>query len=416
MKYSVVVEEYRKSQFEKIKTLKPNVPDEVIYELIDKKIKEDFINPKVLIHNNYTDVVIGRKGDWDLNKYFRWYFQTKPITTEHGVMFKDHSIAPNHNGDMLGMFLDERKVNKKLMLKAKEAGDIAEAEMRDTMQKVYKILANSYYGVLGQSSSIFYNLFVALSVTGKGQSIISTAMTTFENFLTGSIKYKTVDELMTFVMNIKKQDKYEVNLRMPVPSDEDLHKKLINDCKGEIPLLNKVVTQIIESCDDEEKTILYYKNNFFAYLRDTNVLGLINEIIEDENEFRSSEHAHDNIKPLLTDLWLSVDYYVFYNYIKFDKINILKHDEREAVLGVDTDSNFLALYNHYKIIQEELNLDEDNEEIVFKIVSTISYLLSNVITEAYWLYTKNCNVPEDKRPIIAMKNEYTNYNAHVKAA
>lgn len=407
MKYSFVVEEYRRIKFEELKLLKPNVPDEVLNELIDRMIEENFINPNIQIHNNYTNELVGGNNKRrTLNQFLRWYEKEKPITTEHGVMFKDHSKAPNHNGDMLGMFLDERKVNKKLMLKAKEQGDEAEAEMRDTMQKVYKILANSYYGVLGQSSSIFYNLFVALSVTGKGQSIISTAMTTFENFLTGSIKYKNTDELMTFVLNVKKQDKYKVNLSMPVPTDEELKAKLINDCKPNILGLENVIDRVIESCDDEEKTILFYKNNFFGYLRDSNVLALIKEIIDDENEFRSSEHAHENIKPLLTDLWLSVDYYVFYNYIKFDKINILKHDEREAVLGVDTDSNFLALYNHYKIIQTELNLDEDDEEIVFKIVSTISYLLSNVITEAYWLYTTNCNVPEDKRPIIAMKNEF----------
>ena len=70
------------------------------------------------------------------------------------------------------------------------------------------------YGIMGQSSSIFFNLYAASSVTGKGQSIISTAMTTFERFMGETMKFRCIDECLTFVNRIKREPEVEVELKV----------------------------------------------------------------------------------------------------------------------------------------------------------------------------------------------------------
>ena len=47
-----------------------------------------------------------------------------------------------------------------------------------------------------------------------------------------------------------------------------------------------------------------------------------------------------------------------------------------------------------------------NKEDVYKMVNIIAYILGNMIGSVHARYTEECNVPEDKRPIINMKNEF----------
>ena len=400
-KINFVVENYRQNQLKNLKLIFPDCTDEFLLDVIDEDIRERFFNPQIRIHNNYTD----KTAEWTLNKFLNWYDVKRPITTEHGTMYMPHNKALNIETELLSMFLSERKVEKKFMLKAKEKGDKQAAEMHNLRQKVLKILANSYYGCAGQASSVFYNLYVALSITGKGQSIISTAMTTFENFLTGSIKWRSIDEVLVFINNVKIMEKKDVRLNVAEITKEELFIRLKTTCKEDIPNLDNVLKRAINNLTPEEITIVYYKNNLFSFMKQPSIMSHIEHIVRNKNPFRTPEKVPPIIKPFLDELWESIEYYVFYNFVKFDKINILKNDEREAVLGVDTDSNFLGLYRHYKIIKDELVLDEDNEEDTFKVISMLAYFLSKVIEKSFALYTANCNVPEDKRAIINMKNE-----------
>lgn len=73
-----------------------------------------------------------------------------------------------------------------------------------------------------------------------------------------------------------------------------------------------------------------------------------------------------------------------------------------------TDSNFLNLEPYYNFVRDNASfkVEETDMELTYKIVNLISYILGRVVTEAYWTFTSNCNIPEDKRPIINMKNEF----------
>ena len=49
---------------------------------------------------------------------------------------------------------------------------------------------------------------------------------------------------------------------------------------------------------------------------------------------------------------------------------------------------------------------KENKEDIYKMVNIIAYILGNMIGCVHERYTAECNVPEDKRPIINMKNEF----------
>lgn len=70
----------------------------------------------------------------------------------------------------------------------------------------------------------------------------------------------------------------------------------------------------------------------------------------------------------------------------------------------DTDSNFINVGSMVKFLSKEFDLKEQKDPEL-KIINATAFLLSNAITEIYALYTKNCNVPEEHRHLINMKNE-----------
>ena len=56
--------------------------------------------------------------------------------------------------------------------------------------------------VLGQCSSLFYNIYVAEAVTRQGRSYISCSIMLFEAFLGGNTKFNSLNEVITFIHNV----------------------------------------------------------------------------------------------------------------------------------------------------------------------------------------------------------------------
>ena len=56
--------------------------------------------------------------------------------------------------------------------------------------------------VLGQCSSLFYNIYVAEAVTRQGRSYISCSIMLFEAFLGGNSKFNSLNEVITFIHNV----------------------------------------------------------------------------------------------------------------------------------------------------------------------------------------------------------------------
>lgn len=406
------IKKWKAEQTKFIKHHYPDIDNDQLEKFLNDKIEKNFNDPMVLFENNYKKKTIRLS----LLKWLDWFFKKKPITTEHGVMFKQHHESINLSAKLLEFILGKRKSAKHTMFDCKREGDDAGFNYWNIIQKVYKIFANSYYGVLGQKTSIFYNLFTALSVTGKGQSIITASACCFENFLTNSVRLKTYNEFCTYCENII-QEEPTTNIFDHV--ETKISKKALLKYfrtkffdKTVFKANKSKLIQYINNLNDEERARIYYKNNIFKFIdASPKVTDLVETIVTAEVDFIDVNALDDRdlfpeeFSNNLDGFWAIINDFVFYNHHVYDRVNRLKNDKRESVIIVDTDSNFLNIDPWKKYTHKKFKLKKTKANR-FKAVNTMSYLLGNAINDTLFKFTTECNVADEFAPLINMKNEF----------
>lgn len=396
------------SKIVEILTRDTDISEEEMKEFLTEKATENLLRTPCELVNNYTN----KRSKTDMVKLLDWYNKKNPIPCEHGCFFKNHEEAINLNAAFVNSFLTERKRFKKLMFQAEREGNDEQVAFYNINQKVQKIFANSYYGAQGQHSSIFYNLYTALSITGKGQSIISCAATTFEMFLCNSIKFRNSDECLHFIANVVNEensfncdDWLDRNI-----TRKELLARLANNFNNKIDFTNNqdVIKGVIVKLTQDEINRIYYKNNLYDFSINEKVFKIIDDIVITAKQFRNPNEVPEEIEEMINHYWDLLKEFVYYNYPVYDRVNWLKTETRSTIITVDTDSNFINLEPYYEFVMANTknNLDREDLDTTYKIVNLISFILGKVIAESYWTFTTNCNVPEDKRTIINMKNEF----------
>ena len=58
------------------------------------------------------------------------------------------------------------------------------------------------YGCLGAASSVFYNVYVATSITRQGRSSITASIMLFESFLANNIKFGSLNQIIAFIDHV----------------------------------------------------------------------------------------------------------------------------------------------------------------------------------------------------------------------
>ncbi len=97
------------------------------------------------------------KSPWDHNGKYQVYYRKDRV-----------GVVP----EVTRLLFDGRSELKKQMKKAKKAGNKEQAAVFDMMQKVYKVLGNSLYGLLGSEHFALYDVDNAASITAYGQRLI----------------------------------------------------------------------------------------------------------------------------------------------------------------------------------------------------------------------------------------------------
>lgn len=91
------------------------------------------------------------------------------VYTINGCFFKSHEDEKSVYSEVLTNLLSSRKAYKGKMLDAKESGDKETELLFDTKQLVYKVLANSLYGVIANKAFRFFDVSCASAITLGGQ-------------------------------------------------------------------------------------------------------------------------------------------------------------------------------------------------------------------------------------------------------
>lgn len=309
------------------------------------------------------------------------------------------------------------------------------------------------YGGSGAPSSAFFSKWSGPATTLTAQSVISTAETMFESFLAGNYIYLNLTELLEWCETVLKNDKdMELDDFIQLRSKDELFdllfKKILQPEENDSEIFN----EYINSLDEREVTILFYKNNMIEfidshdYIKDifidifSNVENMeygsknnddwyINLPEDIKDKFKLSDvkeynkyvdktyfmDPNDPPKEIKYELGLLSDYLMKYCYVRYlsvDRIYRLRNFNRDVVTVIDTDSNFLSLDTLMNYIMDEIvgsnTFGRDREHNEFIAVNTITYTITNAIEDMLLYYGECSNIPEEERPRFNMKNEFYN--------
>lgn len=105
------------------------------------------------------------------------------IYTINGCFYKTHKDEMSVYSEVLGDLLSSRRAYKKKMLDAKESGDKESKNLYNTRQLVYKVLANSLYGVIANKAFRFFDVGCAAAITLGGQEALKASIIEGDAFM-----------------------------------------------------------------------------------------------------------------------------------------------------------------------------------------------------------------------------------------
>ena len=387
-----------------------------IDKYLDALVEDYISNPQIIVSNNYRN----QNVKTDLLSLIDAIEEQQLIIGGGGVLYVQHDTEGRENilYDYIVKKQDERSFHKKE--RKKYPDDSNEWVFEDILQLAIKIIINSLYGVHGYDGFVLYNRFIAESITNEGRQIITTAVTVFDNFLSGGIKYNTEDELFQHIMNIKYEHDTKFNgISMDTSVfditdlDTKVIKRLINMCAFDASdqfIIN--IQDMIRNLSDEVKIMIYYKNNLYEFSRLPFIRDKLKYIMDNLDDLKAPETyliKDDVILSLIDDLWEFYETFVFYNYPIYDRVRKAMYTDRSSVLYVDTDSNFLGLNDWVTFVKEEVCENSFNKpvsDIEFISVNLLAIFLSKVINSGLLTLAKHMNVKEEYGKKYNMKNEF----------
>ena len=111
----------------------------------------------------------------------------------------------------------------------------------------------------------------------------------------------------------------------------------------------------------------------------------------------------------IEDIWEFYRVFVLYDYPIFDRVRKAMYTDRNNVLYVDTDSNFLGLNEWVGFVKNEIlenQFNKDEKEINFIAVNLMALFLSDVIDHGLQSLAKHMNVTKQYAQRLNMKNEF----------
>jgi len=130
------------------------------------------------------------------------------VHTINGCFYTNHKKQVSYYSLILENLLDSRKNYKGLMFKAKDKNDKELQALYHTKQLVYKVLANTLYGVIANKSFRFFNLACAAAITLSGQEALKASIIEGDNYMS---HLKTGDKLVRKPIATKDEIYHPVN-------------------------------------------------------------------------------------------------------------------------------------------------------------------------------------------------------------
>lgn len=447
-----------------VQLLKPHISRQDIRQAVKYSMDKRYKEVPCVLDNNYTH----KNANGTLLQMANFINDKEPICTAYGVLFKKHGNKPHPLLDMIRDFTDSRDAYKKEMFRYLEAHDYVNVAKYNLAQLLAKRDNNSIYGCMGNASSILYNLYVSASITAQGRAVISTATMFFESFMANNVKFGSLEEVLHFIYNIineKPNRRYNdcQVLDYNVSADMVFAKVMltIGDWrKGKIkwmPDYNDaaIIYNTIKSLNQEDLNRVFYKNNLYAFMENSRIMGLIKTILRKlEVPYLSPNSVPKEIQVELDALQDLMREYVYYPHMYIDRIDRCNNMIKDVCVISDTDSTIVSFDAFYRFVfdrmigetlniseleidwtsgegkirkvpAKELRYDFYNDEVIemesmikpfvlipqnnlrYSIINIIAYISGNLCNGYVLEFTKqNHSYKEGKKCLLYLKNEF----------
>lgn len=378
----------------------------------------DVKNVDCTLYNNYENV----EYDTTLLDIVDWILEVKPIMTESGTFFKRHEEGPISPGLLItDGLIKKRKALKKVELEHESLGNKEQARLYNLKQNRVKIFTNSAYGVSGARTSAFYSYHTAQSTTSKGQTYISLAMTTFEDFLGDTIQFYDFDELLHYCENIIAEkvtyDDYEILAEQK--TIKQVRERLLRKCKNIKKLDVSILDEILENVPQTALNRLYYKSNLVDFVQENPyVHNLIYTFSVNAPSFMDPNSPPHEGKKYLKKMTEIILEYCQYNYPYYGRVDRLINTKRNNVIVIDTDSNIITVHDIMTMLVSYMEKPKATEIYAvsrgnrtkeahrLKAMNTVAFILTEVITRALDKFKVDTNVENHPLGVYQMKNEF----------
>lgn len=254
-----------------------------------------------------------------------------------------------------------------------------------------------------------------------GQNAISSAAMGFDAYLADNCAFVQENEMLRYIEYIKEEaDAYEISVKgifdpFHAPEDTVILNKLLNVCTFKVTdSLKETLMTIIHNLTENEKILLYYKNNLYAFC-DTPIMHdclvrLHTQI--PELKVPSTNGLSKEAIETLEFVWKMMYAFVVFDHPIYDRVRKNKYTYKKAVGYQDTDSNFLILgpwvnYVKTKVIPGDVPKNkEDLKQFDFKVVNIMTLFLTRVVTCSFATLCKSLNIDDEHSKQLSMKNEF----------
>lgn len=383
---SPATEIYRQEMMYALKLSFPGLTHYDIEDAVNYSIMKRGSDSRAILDNNYKK----SKENTTLYTITNYLVERQPIITVAGVMFKRHGSCPNPFVALIQEFLAQRKIYKKEMFKYPKGSE--DFEKYNILQLSEKVSCNAIYGASGNNTSIFYNLYVAQSITTQGRSCIAAAIMLFEATMANNVKFGSLNDIVQFINNVRREPdgKYideDILDKDKYVSVEECFYKMIYTCGFYWVPSEKEMTLIwdmLNQCTQHELNKLFYKNNLFWFIDNSKVMNTILDILKTlDVAFIDPNTVPENVKDMMDDLYDMIYEWVYYNKQYSDRFDRAENMYRCVSMLTDTDSCFISFDGWYRYILsktydipmkiKELDINEDTGEVTEAFEKSLDY-------------------------------------------
>ena len=335
-KEAVFITQWKDEMKERIKLRFKGRPldDDKIDAYLNKMVSEYMVNPKVEVVNNYRNATV----QTDLLALIDTIYDNNLIIGGGGVLYVSHDCEHRENV-MYDYITTEQTLRNSYKKQRKQYPDDSDVwAFYDILQNATKIIINSLYGVHGYDGFVLYNRFIAESVTNIGRQIITTAVMTFENFLSNGVRYNTEEEVYKHIMNVCNE--YKDSMDFSIFTLDNINDRVLNVlidiCEFEITdEFEMHLREMIRNMEYGQKILLYYKNNLYEFSRLPFIFDKLNYIMDNLEELKAPERylvTDESILAMIDEVWNFYEVFVLYDYPIYDRVRKAMYTDRNSVL------------------------------------------------------------------------------------